>query len=204
MCSFCIVILYICGDVGCYIWTAPSWLLCVARTLRAKAPDTLPLVRSPWPTHHKMLFASVACSAFVAPLSATTDSARSGGALRMNFFEKFLQEVDNFADDAMGRRLGNGAKFYGKRRSSFYGEDDELKKADPQQFDAEEDYSGPAGGSFFLLSEERDEQGRPMGFLTRKEARELKKQKEEERYQNEAETQAMTQSFGEALAASEE
>ena len=156
------------------------------------------------PTHHKMLFASVACSAFVAPLSATTDSARSGGALRMNFFEKFLQEVDNFADDAMGRRLGNGAKFYGKRRSSFYGEDDELKKADPQQFDAEEDYSGPAGGSFFLLSEERDEQGRPMGFLTRKEARELKKQKEEERYQSEAETQAMTQSFGEALAASEE
>ena len=88
--------------------------------------------------------------------------------------------MDNFADDAMGRRLGNGAKFYGKRRSSFYGEEDELRKKEPSVYDAEEDYSGPQGGSFFLLSEERDEQGRPMGFLTRKQARELKEQKERE------------------------
>jgi len=33
-------------------------------------------------------------------------------------------QLDNFADDAAMRRLGNGAKFYGKRRSSFYGKDD--------------------------------------------------------------------------------
>merc|ERR1712216_216310 len=96
----------------------------------------------------------------------------------MNLFNKFLQELDNFADDAMGRRLGNGAKFYGKRRSTFYGEDDEQRKEDPQAFDREEDYSGPAGGSYFVLSKERDEQGRPMGFLTRKEARELERQEE--------------------------
>merc|ERR1712205_57230 len=69
--------------------------------------------------------------------------------LRMNFFDKLMKEVDAFADDAMGRRLGNGAKFYGKRRSTFYGEDDEQRKEDPQAFDREEDYSGPAGGSYF-------------------------------------------------------
>ena len=32
----------------------------------------------------------------------------------------------------MGRRLGNGASFYGKRKSSFYGEDDSNRKADPE------------------------------------------------------------------------
>ena len=119
--------------------------------------------------------------------------------VHMNFFAKFLQELDNFADDAVGRRLGNGAKFYGKRKSSFYGEDDELRKRDPQASDASEDYSGPAGGSYFVLSEERDEEGRPLGFLTRKEARELSKRKEEERYEREA----MTDSFRDTLARSD-
>ena len=91
-------------------------------------------------------------------------------AVQLNFFEKLLKELDNFADDAMGRRLGQGAKFYGKRKSNFYGEDDPLRKSDAGSFNSEEDYSGPAGGSFFVLSKERDEEGRPMGFLTQKEA----------------------------------
>ena len=92
--------------------------------------------------------------------------------VQLNFFNDFLQELDNFVDDAANRRLGNGAKFYGKRKSSFYGDDDPNRKADPASFDREEDYTGPAGGSYFVLSKERDEQGRPMGFLTRKQARE--------------------------------
>ena len=41
----------------------------------------------------------------------------------MNFLADFFRELDNFVDDAANRRLGNGAKFYGKRKSSFYGED---------------------------------------------------------------------------------
>ena len=40
----------------------------------------------------------------------------------------FFTELDNFMDDASARRLGAGASFYGKRKSSFYGEDDKMKK----------------------------------------------------------------------------
>ena len=69
------------------------------------------------------------------------------------FFAKWLEELDHFVDDAVGRRLGNGAAFYGKRRSGFYGEDDTQRKSDPRVADAEEDFSGPSGGSFFLISE---------------------------------------------------
>ena len=39
-------------------------------------------------------------------------------------FKDFFEEVDDFVDDAFGRRLGNGAAFYGKRKSKFYGEND--------------------------------------------------------------------------------
>jgi len=41
----------------------------------------------------------------------------------------FFTELDNFMDDASARRLGAGASFYGKRKSSFYGEDDKMKKS---------------------------------------------------------------------------
>lgn len=47
----------------------------------------------------------------------------------------FFQELDNFVDDATSRRLGAGQAFYGKRKSSFYGSDDEGKKKDPTKFD---------------------------------------------------------------------
>ena len=123
----------------------------------------------------------------------------------MNFIGKFLEQLDSFADDAMGRRLGNGAKFYGKRRSSFYGEDDVMRKQDPQKSDREEDYSGPAGGSYFVLSKERDEKGRPMGFLTKKEARDLAKQEEQAAAQRGAEaTSELSESFFAALREEEE
>ena len=44
------------------------------------------------------------------PLMATQSSALTGAV-----------HLPRAQDDAAGRRLGNGAKFYGKRRSSFYG-----------------------------------------------------------------------------------
>jgi hypothetical protein len=105
-----------------------------------------------------------------------------------------MRGIDNFADDAVGRRLGNGAKFYGKRKSSFYGEEDELKKKDPDAFDPEEDFTGPAGASYFVLSKDRDDQGRPMGFLTRQEARALKEKEESEYWKQ----QDMLSSFKDA------
>lgn len=54
-----------------------------------------------------------------------------GGNPIANFFE----ELDNFIDDATSRRLGNGAAFYGKRKSSFYGENDSGKKRDNEVAD---------------------------------------------------------------------
>jgi hypothetical protein len=117
----------------------------------------------------------------------------------MNMFQRFLDEVDKFADDAVGRRLGNGAKFYGKRKSSFYGDDDAERKADPNKVDAEEDFRGPAGGSYFVLSNERDDQGRPLGFLTRREAREQRAREEEERWEAARRSNEMLDGFSEAL-----
>lgn len=46
-------------------------------------------------------------------------------------------------DDASSRRLGNGASFYGKRKSGFYGEKDVMKKANAKVASADEDYQGP-------------------------------------------------------------
>ena len=40
----------------------------------------------------------------------------------------FFAELDAFVDDATSRRLGAGSAFYGKRKSSFYGETDKNKK----------------------------------------------------------------------------
>jgi hypothetical protein len=46
------------------------------------------------------------------------------------FFANFFQELDAFVDDATSRRLGAGAQYYGKRKSSFYGKEDSNKKRD--------------------------------------------------------------------------
>lgn len=49
---------------------------------------------------------------------------------KKGFFQNFFEELDAFVDDATSRRLGNGAQYYGKRKSSFYGEDDANRKRD--------------------------------------------------------------------------
>ena len=64
-------------------------------------------------------------------------------------------------DDASARRLGNGAKFYGKRKSNFYGENDSMKKENPNQADPTEDYQVTAGG-YFMWKQDEDGQMRPV------------------------------------------
>lgn len=103
-------------------------------------------------------------------------------------------QLDKFADDATSRRLGNGAKFYGKRKSSFYGEDDGERATGADG----EEYSGPMGGSYFVLSKEKDEQGRPMGFLTRQEARELARKEEEEKWEQVRRSDELRDGFAKA------
>mmetsp|Transcript_15073 Transcript_15073/g.28798 ORF Transcript_15073/g.28798 Transcript_15073/m.28798 type:complete len:155 (-) Transcript_15073:393-857(-) len=61
----------------------------------------------------------------------------------------FFEELDAFVDDATSRRLGNGAAFYGKRKSSFYGANDKGKKEDRNAPNPLEDYQGPAQAGYF-------------------------------------------------------
>ena len=68
--------------------------------------------------------------------------------------KKFGKGLDDFVDDAMDRKLGNGAEFYGKRKSNFYGADDPMK-TDGRGGDQ---YKGPVGGGYF----KRDAEGRPV------------------------------------------
>lgn len=49
---------------------------------------------------------------------------------KKGFFANFFEELDAFVDDATSRRLGNGAQYYGKRKSSFYGKNDANRKKD--------------------------------------------------------------------------
>lgn len=69
----------------------------------------------------------------------------------------FFEELDAFVDDATARRLGNGAAYYGKRKSSFYGEEDSMKKEDNDVVDSTEDYMIKAGGNYKW---KQDENGR--------------------------------------------
>lgn len=68
---------------------------------------------------------------------------------KKGFFANFFQELDAFVDDATSRRLGNGAQYYGKRKSSFYGADDSNKKRDSVVFDPTEDYWAANGAGYF-------------------------------------------------------
>jgi len=68
---------------------------------------------------------------------------------KKGFFANFFEELDAFVDDATSRRLGNGAQYYGKRKSSFYGKDDSNKKKDSTVFDPSEDYRGPSNAGYF-------------------------------------------------------
>mmetsp|Transcript_51159 Transcript_51159/g.57949 ORF Transcript_51159/g.57949 Transcript_51159/m.57949 type:complete len:174 (-) Transcript_51159:362-883(-) len=107
-----------------------------------------------------------------------------------NAFGNFFEELDAFVDDATARRLGNGAAYYGKRKSSFYGSDDKMKKLDRNVSDSEEDFMVNAGSNFKWI---KDEQGQlrpvsrmknasvenPASFWGRKDGKEEKEESSE-------------------------
>ena len=64
--------------------------------------------------------------------------------------------MDNFIDDATSRRLGGGAKFYGKRKSGFYGSSDEMKKQNSKVNDPTEDYQGPTNSGYFVWKKDEE------------------------------------------------
>lgn len=87
----------------------------------------------------------------------------------MNGVSKFFAELDAFVDDASARRLGNGAAFYGKRKSSFYGSEDKNKKADRDVPDPTEDYQGPTNtGMFVWIQDEETGQMKPATRMKKK------------------------------------
>ena len=156
-----------------------------------------------------------------APMAGGAHRCTRVRAARMGFFENFFEELDNTIDDFANKRLGNGANFYGKRKSNIYGEGDAMRKRDSRSFDREEDYTGPGGGSYFVLSKERDaqvaaplaaatvhhhphdrphrhSQGRPLGFLSRKEARAQYREDEEQKWAAIARAEEMAAEFAKA------
>ena len=80
----------------------------------------------------------------------------------------FFGELDAFVDDATNRRLGGGAAFYGKRKSSFYGEEDIGKKSNKNVADPLEDYQGPAKSGYFQWMQDDDGNMVPVTRMKKK------------------------------------
>jgi len=87
---------------------------------------------------------------------------------KKGFIANFFDELDAFVDDATNRRLGNGAAFYGKRKSTFYGEQDFMKKDDKDIADPTEDYQGPKKAGYFQWMPDENGQLRPVTRLKKK------------------------------------
>jgi hypothetical protein len=66
------------------------------------------------------------------------------------------------------RRLGQGAKFYGKRKSNFYGSNDKNKKAVRDLSDPMEDYQGPTSSGFFRWVPDESGEFRPVTRMKQK------------------------------------
>lgn len=103
----------------------------------------------------------------VSTLFSAAAFAPNGMRVRQNssaigIFGKFFEELDAFVDDATNRRLGNGAAFYGKRKSAFYGEEDFMKKEDKNVEDPTEDYQGPKKAGYFQWMPDEDGMLRPV------------------------------------------
>lgn len=96
---------------------------------------------------------------------ASTELFQKGGK---GFFANFMEELDAFVDDATNRRMGNGAAFYGKRKSEFYGENDSMKKKDKKESDPLEDYQGPKNAGYFQWMPDENGMLRPMTRMKKK------------------------------------
>lgn len=100
-------------------------------------------------------------------MAAEKDGKEGGGGF-LRGISNFFQEIDNFMDDASARRLGNGAAFYGKRKSNFYGEQDKNRKTDPGQADPTEDFQAPMTGGYFQWMPDENGQMRPVTRMKNK------------------------------------
>mmetsp|Transcript_24900 Transcript_24900/g.36534 ORF Transcript_24900/g.36534 Transcript_24900/m.36534 type:complete len:161 (+) Transcript_24900:66-548(+) len=88
---------------------------------------------------------------------------------KKGMFGNFFEELDNFIDDATSRRLGAGSAFYGKRKSSFYGDADKGKKANSKVSDPTEDYNGPSSSGYFKwIMDEETGQMKPVSRMKEK------------------------------------
>jgi len=92
---------------------------------------------------------------------------KEGGNPIFGAISNFFEELDAFVDDATARRLGNGAAYYGKRKSSFYGSNDSMKKDDRNVADSAEDYMVNSGGNYKWITDENG-QMRPVSRLKNK------------------------------------
>jgi hypothetical protein len=84
------------------------------------------------------LVVALAVASLSSGFLAKTNQARNVPVSMNGIFDafgEFFEELDAFVDDATSRRLGAGAKFYGKRKSKFYGEDDKGRKQDKKVSD---------------------------------------------------------------------
>jgi hypothetical protein len=100
-----------------------------------------------------------------------TVAVASGGDGKRDLFngvKDFFRELDNFLDDATSRRLGNGAAFYGKRKSNFYGKNDKNRKADPTKADPLEDFQAPLNGGYFQWMPDENGDMRPVTRMKKK------------------------------------
>ena len=107
----------------------------------------------------------VATTTAFAPISSRQPSTLLLQAEKEGFLagvSNFFAELDAFIDDASARRLGNGAAFYGKRKSNFYGEDDKMKKLNSKVADPTEDYQGPTTAGYFKWMPDENGQMRPV------------------------------------------
>lgn len=75
--------------------------------------------------------------------------------------------------------LHQGASFYGKRKSGFYGENDKLKKSNADVANAEEDYQGPTNSGYFVWRKNEDGVMQPQTRLKGKPLEKLIKTKEQ-------------------------
>jgi hypothetical protein len=103
------------------------------------------------------------CKKSVATHAANEENSDFFGGVKA-----FFQELDNFLDDATARRLGNGAAFYGKRKSNFYGEKDKNRKSDPMKPDPLEDFQAPLNGGYFQWMPDENGDLRPVTRMKKK------------------------------------
>ena len=112
----------------------------------------------------------VATEGFASPSTGNRAQTQLFAEEKGGFFgavSNFFEELDAFVDDATARRLGNGAAYYGKRKSSFYGKEDSMKKPDKNVMDSSEDYMVQSGGNYKWIQDENG-QMRPVSRMKNK------------------------------------